>query len=345
MSEFANFIRVAVQGLPDDAPSHRAAAYDRARKAVRRQLEARSASSGEITQKLDQLEDAILDLEAELSLSQPAETAEADPLAAFETELTAGLAASAAAEDKAFEDAVAAEWAGDGISGEIDIRALLRKALAKQDASDPATREIIYGRARKGVARYLRRLTPPPDYATVHSCIGKLNEAIRETEAEAAALAKDQHEIAYSVDTDEVMQEIGGARPDDPKPAAEPGFPDFRSALSARSTAGDAIAAEVEEALRDLMAPDPMPAARPVAAVGPEPAVVADEAGENVLAGDLFVQPEFPTMGSQAAPPRNGRMSPPPAYVEEPVRRGRGGLGFLALVALLCVGGGAVAYT
>ena len=79
MSEFANFIRVAIQGLPENTPAARAAAYDRARKAIKRQLESRGAGEAETREALDNVENAILDIEAEQSFTMPMPAQAAQP--------------------------------------------------------------------------------------------------------------------------------------------------------------------------------------------------------------------------------------------------------------------------
>ena len=65
MSDFTNYIRVAIQGLSENTPLARASAYERVRKGIRRQLESRAASETEVADTLEELENAILDMEAE----------------------------------------------------------------------------------------------------------------------------------------------------------------------------------------------------------------------------------------------------------------------------------------
>ena len=77
MSDFSNYIRVAIQGLSENTPLARASAYERVRKGIRRQLESRAASEAEVADTLEELENAILDMEAEqlmhpTSASEPA---------------------------------------------------------------------------------------------------------------------------------------------------------------------------------------------------------------------------------------------------------------------------------
>ncbi len=266
MSDFTNYIRVAIQGLPENSPMARAMAYEKARKAIRRQLEARSAKTGEIDATLDNLENAILDVEAEQSLTtsqkgaaaspsnggpapvsaganvtpfnrryakQPAvhggtpggaanqalraEAAGHDALNDFEMALTAVLSESSPGMDFAGqaaagmlerEDEAAPEEKPASAAPQIDIAALLRRAIGKEDMSDPANREAVYRRARTALDRYLKGLTPAPDYATVHSCIERLNDAIRDTENDLVAQAVTAETVDLNFDAEDLLTEL-----------------------------------------------------------------------------------------------------------------------------------------
>ena len=80
MADFVAVIRRAVDGLTDNNPEMRVKVYDKARGAVRRQLEAMNPRPPEemLQRQLDKLESAIVEVEAEHSEAlPPAEAAEA----------------------------------------------------------------------------------------------------------------------------------------------------------------------------------------------------------------------------------------------------------------------------
>lgn len=523
MSDFTSYIRVAIQGLSDNSPMARAAAYEKARKVIRRQLEARAAGPAEVEQTLESLENAILDIEAEQFLianrpvqspapepaapvvepvphfAEPesnvtpigrkpvestirpkpadtpekrpdapvapaavappppamhggsfgtagqalkAENANSDPLDDFQSALTAELGIQAAPEPAsepepepapapvvepepapqpekasaphaipaqptpppqppapAFKSAPApepvvasappappqppapprpvaapaaravSEPIDESIPMPLDVNEILAQSIKGEDMSDAVTREAAYRRARTSLGRQLRSMTPPPDYETVHSCIERMNEAIRHMEADmaaappvSAAIVPDLPEI--SLETDELLSELEGEVPlmhqSRPKPDGD-AYPQFRNAINAHAANGDAIAAEVEDALQDLLAPDrstppppPPPrreAAKPAKARRREAEASArqgarsEQAGhdrwgdESVLEQELLdFEPEFEP-ANDSRPPEEMTFAPEP----RPVRRGGGGRLFLLLVILLVIGAVAAA--
>lgn len=378
MSDFTNYIRVAIQGLSENTPLARASAYERVRKGIRRQLASRGASEAEVADTLEELENAILDMEAEQLMhptaaapepsapakseepaasaayrpesnvtpivrSRPTETpareyaypkitempsapsgqggdaprapemtpAEAAPppvpsapsyspppqravvsggtstqalkvesndrdlLEEFQSALTAELSLPISAEEEArstpkpptppiaepapvrIDEPESIEPADE--TG-FDVRILLRKAVSNEDMRDPATREIIYRRARNALVKYLKSLSPQPDFDAVHTHIEKLNAAIREVEAEQAAKTASNEDADTGPSTDELMTELADIwSADFEQPAAEEPGSRPRAAKPSRQVAQEmhrTIADEVEEAVLELSETD-----------------------------------------------------------------------------------------
>ncbi|WP_193175858.1 hypothetical protein [Oricola nitratireducens] len=396
MSDFTNYIRVAIQGLPENSPMARAMAYEKARKAIRRQLEARSAKAGEIDATLDRLENAILDVEAEQSMiasqkgtaglrpapvsaganvtpfnrksakadaTQPAvhggssggaanqalrvEAAGHDALNDFEMALSAVLSESSPANDWAGraaaemlerEDEPAPEEKPASAAPQIDIAALLRRAIGEEDMSDPANREAVYRRARTALDRYLKGLTTAPDYATVHSCIERLNDAIRDTENDLVAHAVIAETVDLNFDAEDLLTELEIGEASAARRTGANDYSRFGDAASAYRARSDAITAEVEEALRDMIGPD---AAEPAATARPQPAARSVEP----------VQREASEYPASEAPAFNGLVQDETGATASHVagrgRKRRTGRLIFATVAILCIGGlvaGAVVY-
>ncbi|WP_425418958.1 hypothetical protein [Oricola indica] len=396
MSDFANYIRVAIQGLSENTPLSRASAYEKVRKTIRRQLDARSAGEAEICDTMEELENAILDLEAEQLMvpakpaspapaaqsepparpepsavkpaytpesnvtpiirknpepagrepvvaasanePTPADTApsaphpevaktpsapeapvgnttnekpqytpqrttaiggsasqalkveagESDPLAEFQSALTAELALpitpeeeqqtkSAATpdpepvEEPKEEQATAApqpepapEPAGvleaKSEKPEFDVKLMLLKAVSNEDMRDSATREIIYRRARNALVRYLKALSPQPDFDTVHGHIERLNQAIREVESEQSSKAVDTDAATDGADKGGFISELEDIwSADDEQPQVRkvekpvrPAAPPMPEKFDLERT----IADEVEEAVQELTVPE-----------------------------------------------------------------------------------------
>lgn len=476
MSDFSNYIRVAIQGLSENTPLARAAAYERVRKGIRRQLESRSASEAETNETLEDLENAILDLEAEqllnpVSVAKPAdpkpadtgpkepapqfeiesnvtpimrkaseqpareaasapkpvdvplpdpapsrpekstepprelkpaprfsgstaetpapaappspqytpqrnsavggsagqalkvEPGEPDPLEEFQSALTAELALPITKTEKADveplpEKAEELEIApppaeeppapivateSDELLAEtgFDVKRLLRNAVDSEDMRDPATREIIYRRARNALVRHLKSLSPQPDFDTVHAHIERLNAAIREVEAEQAEKSFGIDNADTGPSTDELMSELediwsadfeqeaaeeaAPRRAPEPQPvrAAKPEAP--RAAAPVRPTPSDlerTIADEVDEAIQELSEPD-MPRRKHVVDAEPEPfpARSIDEEVEDAVE-ELIAADTARHQVQRNQPPRKSsrtrtRPVPPPPSLEE----------------------------
>src|SRR3546814_10601900 len=75
MADFVAVIRRAVDSLPSNTPEMRAKVYDKARAAVRRQLENMKPAPPEemLRRQMDKLEEAILSVDAEHAEALPAE--------------------------------------------------------------------------------------------------------------------------------------------------------------------------------------------------------------------------------------------------------------------------------
>lgn len=396
MSDFANYIRVAIQGLSENTPLSRASAYEKVRKTIRRQLDARSAGEAEIYDTMEELENAILDLEAEqlmvpanpvppvpaaqpepparaeppavkpaytpdsnvtpiirknpepafrepvpaASASEPApadnppsaprpevakatseaeaqagsatsekpqytpqrataiggsasqalkvEAGESDPLAEFQSALTAELALpitpeeqqqtkpaaapdpkpveapkqepAAAAPDPEPAPEPAGVMEAKSEKPEFDVKLLLLKAVSNEDMRDSATREIIYRRARNALVRYLKALSPQPDFDTVHAHIERLNQAIREVESEQSSKADAAADVNAGVDTSDLISELEDIwSADDEQPQARKVEKPVRPAAPAMPEKFDlerTIADEVEEAVQELTVSD-----------------------------------------------------------------------------------------
>ncbi|MDP2732416.1 MAG: hypothetical protein Q8O63_04805, partial [Hoeflea sp.] len=84
MADFVAVIRKAVDNLPDNTPQNRIRVYDKARAAIRRQLEAINPPPSDevIARQLDKLNLAIDEVESEHIEALPAELDEADALMA-----------------------------------------------------------------------------------------------------------------------------------------------------------------------------------------------------------------------------------------------------------------------
>ncbi|GEM_PF-1772996 len=455
MSDFSNYIRVAIQGLSENTPLARASAYERVRKGIRRQLESRAASEAEVADTLEELENAILDMEAEqlmhpTSASEPAapakpqepvtpkpqETAapvsrpesqdaaapayrpesnvtpivrrpsdppvreyafpkiteapsapsgrgadaprapetpaepapppvpaapapsyspppraaasgasvtqalkveenDRDLLEEFQSALTAELSLPISAEEEArskpkpeapaieestpvhAEEPEAVEPAGEN---GFDVRILLRKAVSNEDMRDPATREIIYRRARNALVKYLKSLSPQPDFDAVHTHIEKLNAAIREVEAEQAERNAGKEDADTGPTTDELMTELADIwSADFEEPGAEEPRPQPRRAKPSKPVAQEmhrTIADEVEEAVQELsdtdFEPHPFdPAPQPGRSIDEE---VEDAVQELIAADTVRQQPSRKAV----APRKPERRKAPPAPVAPP---------------------------
>lgn len=399
MSDFTNYIRVAIQGLPENSPMARAMAYEKARKAIRRQLEARSAKTGEIDATLDHLENAILDVEAEQSMiasrkgtagqrpapvsaganvtpfnrksakadaTQPAvhggssggaanqalrvEAAGHDALNDFEMALSAVLSESSPANDWAGqaaaemlerEDEPAPEEKPASAALQIDIGALLRRAIGEEDMSDPVNREAIYRRARTALDRYLKGLTPAPDYATVHSCIERLNDAIRDTENDLVAHAVIAETVDLNFDAEDLLSELEIGEASAARRTGANDHSRFGDASSAYRAKSDAITAEVEEALRDMIGPDAAEPAAPAATVRPQPAARSVEPVQRKASE--YPASEEPAFDGLVRDETGATAS----HVASHGRKRRTGRLIFATVVILCIGGlvaGAVVY-
>ncbi|MCY0096435.1 hypothetical protein [Hoeflea ulvae] len=84
MADFVAVIRKAVDNLPENTPENRSRVYDKARAAIRRQLEAINPQPSDevMTRQLDKLDKAIDEVETEHAEALPAEDDEADALMA-----------------------------------------------------------------------------------------------------------------------------------------------------------------------------------------------------------------------------------------------------------------------
>ena len=447
MSDFSNYIRVAIQGLSENTPLARASAYERVRKGIRRQLESRAAGEAEVAETLEELENAILDMEAEqlmhpAPVSEPAaapakpqepaepasrpespepaapafrpesnvtpivrrppdppareytypkitdapsapsgqgsnaprapeapaepapppipaapapsyspppraaasgatstqalkvETSDRDLLEEFQSALTAELSMPILAEEEASakpkqeapaieEPApVQAEEPEEEESAEetgFDVRILLRKAVSNEDMRDPATREIIYRRARNALIKYLKSLTPQPDFDAVHTHIEKLNAAIREVEAEQARKTAGNEDADTGPSTDELMTELADIwSADFDEPGSVEPEPRARTAKPSKPVAQEmhrTIADEVEDAVQELADSDFDPQAFDPA---PQPGRSIDEevedAVQELIAADTVHQPPPKKAAAPRKPEkRRAPVAPPPA--------------------------------
>lgn len=435
MSDFSNYIRVAIQGLPENTPLARASAYERVRKGIRRQLESRAASEAEVSDTLEELENAILDMEAEQLMhpapapepaapvkpaepaapayrpdsnvtpigrrppdppareyaypkiteassgqgsdglrapEMPAETApppipaapapsysppprasasgatttqalkvesnDRDLLEEFQSALTAELSLPISAEEEARakpkpEAPAAMEPAAEppraagpeavepADESGFDVRILLRKAVSNEDMRDPATREIIYRRARNALVKYLKSLSPQPDFDAVHTHIEKLNTAIREVEAEQARKAVGNEDADTGPSTDELMTELADIwSADFEQAASEEPAPRPRAANPSRPVAQEmhrTIADEVEEAVQELSETDFEPQAfDPAPHSGRSIDEEVEDAVQELIAADTVHQP---APKKAAAPRKPEKRKAPPAPVAAPV--------------------------
>ena len=440
MSDFTNYIRVAIQGLSENTPLARASAYERVRKGIRRQLESRAASETEVADTIEELENAILDMEAEQLMhptpapepaapekaeepaapsyrpesnvtpigrrpaetpareyaypkiteapsapsgqgsdaprapeATPAETApppipaapapsysppqraaasgatstqalkvesnDRDLLEEFQSALTAELSLPISAEEEArskpkpeapaIEEPAPAPMPARAEEPEavepadetgFDVRILLRKAVSNEDMRDPATREIIYRRARNALVKYLKSLSPQPDFDAVHMHIEKLNAAIREVEAEQAEKTAGVEDADTGPSTDELMTELADIwSADFEQSASEEPAPKPRAAKPSRPVAQEmhrTIADEVEEAVQELAETDFEPQAFDPE---PQPSRSIDEevedAVQDLIAADIGRQ-QAPKKA--AAPRRQEKRKAPPAPVAPP---------------------------
>ena len=447
MSDFTNYIRVAIQGLSENTPLARASAYERVRKGIRRQLESRSASEAEVHDTLEELENAILDMEAEQLMhptpaaepAAPAAATEAakpqevdeprepaapayrpesnvtpigrrvaetpareyaypkitdapsapsgqggdaprapeppadvtpppmpvaptpsysppraavsgatttralqvesndrDLLEEFQSALTAELSMPISAEEEAHskpkpapapaieelapiaEPAPAAEpeiaEAADDTG--FDVKILLRKAVSNEDMRDPATREIIYRRARNALVKYLKTLSPQPDFDAVHTHIEKLNAAIREVEAEQAAKSISNDDADTGPSTDELMDELADIwsadfeqqAPDEPAPRARAQKPSKPVPQDLHRT----IADEVEEAVQELSDADFGSESDPVSHSNRSIDDEVEDAVQELIAADT-VRDRAPKKSAAPKKPEKRKARPVPA--------------------------------
>lgn len=65
-----------------------------------------------------------------------------------------------------------------------DFSAVIRNALAKVDATDPAARQVIYDKARASITRKIESLPKKPPQAVIDAQFEKLDKAIEEIEAD-----------------------------------------------------------------------------------------------------------------------------------------------------------------
>lgn len=70
-----------------------------------------------------------------------------------------------------------------------DFSAVIRNALAKVDATDPAARQVIYEKARASITRKIESLPSKPPQAVIDAQYAKLDTAIEEVEADHAPVA------------------------------------------------------------------------------------------------------------------------------------------------------------
>lgn len=196
-----------------------------------------------------------------------------------------------------------------------DYSPLISRAVAALKENTGEARRAVYDRARTALLAQLRGMNPPLPEETITRERVALEDAIRRVDAEYSAPPV-QPEAAASVEAAPVAAEpvsIGGAKA-------------VHEAAEAAEALGSA-APEVTRAAREVLA-DPSPATAPriepvIAAPAPDVAPVRDEGAPQPI------RPRIPVL-------------PPHDELEEPVRKGRGGLVAVAVaVGVLALGGGA----
>ena len=202
----------------------------------------------------------------------------------------------------------------------FDVKILLRKAVSNEDMRDPATREIIYRRARNALVKYLKSLSPQPDFDAVHTHIEKLNAAIREVEAEQAEKTAGNEDADTGPSTDELMTELADIwSADFEQPVSEEPGSRPRAAKPSRPVAQEmhrTIADEVEEAVQELAETDFEqqafdPAPHPGRSIDEE----VEDAVHELIAADT-VRQQSPKKA--AAPRKPEKRKAPPAPVAPP---------------------------
>ncbi|HEX2148495.1 MAG TPA: hypothetical protein VHG11_12720, partial [Pseudorhizobium sp.] len=143
MADFVAVIRRAVDGLAKNTPEMREKVYDKARGAVRRQLENMKPAPPEsmIHRQMEKLEAAILSVESEHAEALPAEEPVVAPEAVYEEEIRE----EAPADEYEPDSAVPAQWPGESTSEPSpDVYAVPQEREAVQQDPAPYYEEPSY---------------------------------------------------------------------------------------------------------------------------------------------------------------------------------------------------------
>lgn len=144
-----------------------------------------------------------------------------------------------------------------------DFSAVIRNALTKVDATDPAARQVIYDKARASITRKIESLPTKPPQAVIDAQFAKLDKAIEEVEADHPPV----DDVADVATVDDV---------------------------------GDYNPSGVEPAMDTQAAPEPEPEPKPEAFEA-EPAPVMPDVSEPVM--DAATDADFPVSVDRALPP------------------------------------------